>query len=269
MTCTGRILIADDEQMFCDTTAELLGYRGYQCDCAPDAYEAAQLLGRHRYDLLISDIKMPGNSNLELINSLQKIAKGMPVILVTAHPSIESAVDSIRLPVAAYLVKPVEFDDLLSKVQECLKKSEVGRKAHQAREHLTSWRQTLQEADTLLQQADEQTAPASLDAFIALNLKSVADTLANFSRLTEDMTNDHSLQEEWALIASAQLDATYEALLEAISVLEKTKETFKSKQLARLRRKLQLMVDTWPQRASKAPHVTRRPQETFASTKSD
>ncbi|KKK96934.1 hypothetical protein LCGC14_2657790 [marine sediment metagenome] len=248
MLCTSRILIADDEPMFLETTAELLGYRGYECDCARDASEAAELLGRQRYDLLISDIKMPGNSNLEFINSLKKIAKGMPVILVTAYPSIESAIESIHLPVVAYLRKPVEFDELLSKVEEGLRQSEAGRKAHQAREHLASWRQTLQEADTLLQQTDEQSAAASLDAFVALNLKSVADVLSNFSRLTEDMTDDRSAQEEWALIASAQLDMAHDALIEAIGVLEQTKDSFKSKQLGRLRRKLQLLVDTWPKR---------------------
>ena len=60
MTTNNSILIADDEQVFLDTTAELLGFRGYQCDCAKDAAEAIAFLQKKRYDLLISDIKMPG-----------------------------------------------------------------------------------------------------------------------------------------------------------------------------------------------------------------
>lgn len=246
MICEGRILIADDEPMFLDTTAELLGYRGYECDCARDAPEAVELLNRQHYDLMISDIKMPGNPKLELIDSLKKIAKGMPVILVTAHPSLDSAIESIRLPVVAYLIKPVDFDELLSKVQGALKRSQAGRKAHEAQQHLAAWHQTLKEADALLRQAGQHCSSMSVDPSVAANMKDVADVVANFSRLAGEPTEDSSTQQQWALIGSAQLETTHSMLIEAIDVLGRTKHLFKSKQLGQLRRKLQLLVDTWP-----------------------
>ena len=121
MTDLGRILIADDEHTFLNSMADLLRREGYQCDCAPNAIVAADLLRRNDYDLLIADIKMEGNFELELIRDIPQIAGGMPVILVTGHPSLKSAIQSVQLPVVAYLVKPFEFKELLFHVQSSIK----------------------------------------------------------------------------------------------------------------------------------------------------
>ena len=57
----GRILIADDEQTFLEAVADYLEDEGYECDCAPDGTTAAEKLQQNQYDVLISDIRMPGN----------------------------------------------------------------------------------------------------------------------------------------------------------------------------------------------------------------
>jgi CheY-like chemotaxis protein len=102
-------LIADDEETFLLSTADLLRREGYHCDCAPDGKRAAEMLGKGEYDLLIADIKMPGNGNLELVREMPRLAEGLPVILVTGYPSLKTAMESFQLPVAAYLPKPVEL----------------------------------------------------------------------------------------------------------------------------------------------------------------
>ena len=61
MTQPGRILVADDEETFAESTADLLRREGYQCDTAREASIAATLLAGSQYDLLIADIRMPGN----------------------------------------------------------------------------------------------------------------------------------------------------------------------------------------------------------------
>ncbi len=115
-----RILIADDEESFLYSTADILRREGYECGCATDARTATDMLGRENYDLLIADIKMPGNSDLEFISALPKIAEGMPVILVTGYPSLNSAIESVQLPVVAYLVKPFELNELLVRVKDVI-----------------------------------------------------------------------------------------------------------------------------------------------------
>ncbi len=248
MVCTGRILIADDEPVFLGTTSDLLKLRGYQCDCVGDAAQAAQRLRQQRYDLLISDIKMPGNCELELIKQIRELAGGTPVILVTAHPSVATAVESHKLPVADYLLKPVDFDELFSSVQECVKRSQVLRNVETAKKQLINWCQTMQRLDPLLEQPADNDYLETVSGFVATNLKSVAGTLEIFGRLAEDLTREHSEHDKWELIASLQLDMAYNAIVETIRALKQTKQQFKSKRIAQLRRKLQVLVDEWPKR---------------------
>ena len=115
-----RILIADDEESFLYSTADILRREGYDCSCAADALAATEMLKEDSYDLLIADIKMQGNSDLEFIKALPQIAEGMPVILVTGYPSLNSAIESIQLPVVAYLVKPFELNELLVRVEDVI-----------------------------------------------------------------------------------------------------------------------------------------------------
>src|SRR6266853_1369260 len=95
-----RILIADDEEVFRETLASFLQKLGYECVCAPDAASALQVLSGSSFDLLISDLEMPGNEDLALVREVHRSAPGLPVPLLTAHPSVHSAAQSVRLPVA-------------------------------------------------------------------------------------------------------------------------------------------------------------------------
>ncbi len=113
-----RILCVDDDPAFLHATAELLRVEGCLCDQATDVAAAINLLRAQPYELLIADVKMPGNDELELIKALPKISADLAVILVTDYPSLETAIESIRLPVTAYLTKPVDFDELLVLVRK-------------------------------------------------------------------------------------------------------------------------------------------------------
>lgn len=129
----GRILIADDEESVLLSTADLLRIEGYECTCAADAKTAFEKLRKNRYDLLIADIKMQGNSDLKLIKKLPEIVDRMPVILVMGYPSLSSAVQSIKLPVVGYLIKPFEFTELLTVAQGAI----AGRGIHLRAKHLS------------------------------------------------------------------------------------------------------------------------------------
>jgi DNA-binding NtrC family response regulator len=116
----GLILIADDNAAFRMATRAYLRQHGYECEVAPDGTVAADLLRSLSFDLLISDINMPGNRGLEFIESLPQVASGLPVILLTGHPSAQSVAHSERLKVVAYLVKPPEPEQLLALVNQAV-----------------------------------------------------------------------------------------------------------------------------------------------------
>ena len=110
---------------------------------------------------------------------------------------------------------------------------------------LDCWTQDLEMAESLLRQPGEASLADPVDAFVAANLKNVADSLNRFGHLTAALTEHRSDEEKRELVASAQLETAHNALVDAISVLEETRSLFKSKQLARLRRRLQAVVDNW------------------------
>jgi len=80
------------------------------------------LLAASDFDLLITDLEMPGNHDLELVRRVSKLAAGLPVILLTAHPTMESAVQSACLPIVKYVVKPPNLDDLRVLVRKSIRR---------------------------------------------------------------------------------------------------------------------------------------------------
>jgi two-component system response regulator HydG len=123
---SARILIADDEPLFLRTTAELLRKSGYECACVADGDAALQALTREPFDLVLSDLNMPGNLKLELLREGRRRWPETPLIIVTGAPSLPTAIESVRLGIADYLLKPVKYEDLLSSVRRTL--------AHRARQ---------------------------------------------------------------------------------------------------------------------------------------
>lgn len=99
MADKGKVLLADDEENFQRAIAVLLREQGYLCDVVSDASAATERLRHNQYDVLIADIKMPGNTELEFIRELSADAQGISMILVTGYPSTETAIASVELPI--------------------------------------------------------------------------------------------------------------------------------------------------------------------------
>ncbi|MGH7451161.1 MAG: sigma-54-dependent transcriptional regulator, partial [bacterium] len=149
MSKLGRILVADDETTFLEATADLLRDEGFECDTAANAYMAKEMLCQKEYDLLIADIRMPGNLKMELIQRLQEIAAGLPAILVTGYASLDTAILSTRFSVAGYLLKPLDFDELLKLAREAITRYQAVHEFYRARKRrsATPPDQQLPEAD--------------------------------------------------------------------------------------------------------------------------
>jgi DNA-binding NarL/FixJ family response regulator len=112
-----RILLVDDERSFLEPTAAMLRREGHLCRVAPDAAAAEECLEKEPFDVVVSDVRMPGNQQMEFVKRLCAEDDAPAVIVVTGFPSVETAVSSIDLRVFGYLVKPIEFDELREKVE--------------------------------------------------------------------------------------------------------------------------------------------------------
>ncbi|MBI3785670.1 MAG: sigma-54-dependent Fis family transcriptional regulator [Deltaproteobacteria bacterium] len=116
----GSILVAEDEAGVRDSLTEVLRDEGYQVDAVGDGSAAIAALESHEFDLVISDIRMPGADGLAVLRRTREVAPQTLVLLMTAHATVETAVEAIRRGAQDYLLKPIIFDDLLHKIDHLL-----------------------------------------------------------------------------------------------------------------------------------------------------
>jgi DNA-binding response OmpR family regulator len=244
MNSNGRILLADDEETFRRTTADLLRDAGYQVEVAADADGALQLIADGTYDLVISDLEMPGNDDLRLVREVATQAGGVPVIIITGFPSTESAIASIGLPVAAYLLKPVAFDELLGHVQIAVARFRSYRAMRQTEERLGAWHRELQQIEPV--RAGLAPDASAIDAFLALTLRNVMGSLTDLTALSQALNHPEgeiAHRQPCQILNCPRGQQLQSAIRETVDTLEETKGAFKSKTLASLRRRLELLLD--------------------------
>jgi excisionase family DNA binding protein len=115
-----RILIVDDEQAVRDLLAKTLQTADYEVDTAPDGPTAIEYLDTHGYDLLITDLRMPGMDGLSVIREGRRRSAGLPVIVITGYSSEASAIEAINLGVSGYLTKPFRLPRVLQAAARAL-----------------------------------------------------------------------------------------------------------------------------------------------------
>jgi excisionase family DNA binding protein len=115
-----RILVVDDEQAVRDLLAKTLTMADYDVDSAPDGASAIDRLRAVEYDLLITDLKMPGMDGLSVIREARRSAPDLPVIIITGYSTEASAIEAINLGVAGYLTKPFRLPRILAATARAL-----------------------------------------------------------------------------------------------------------------------------------------------------
>lgn len=116
------ILVVDDEKNQREILETILSGEGYDVTTASSGEAAMKFVESRRFDLVLTDLKMAGMSGLELLKELTNFDKSIIVILLTAHGSVDSAVDALRLGAFDYLQKPYDKDKLLETVSRALQK---------------------------------------------------------------------------------------------------------------------------------------------------
>jgi DNA-binding response OmpR family regulator len=240
MSESGRILLADDEATFLNATADLLRQEGYECVTVADGDSALKAVSHETFDLLITDLEMPGNADLRLVREISEKSGGLPVIILTGFPSVRSAVACIELPVAAYLTKPVAFPELLERVRRSVGRFRSYQAMQATEKRLRTWRDDFEHL--AVSEAAGNRIP--VDMFLSLTLRNVMGSLTDLEQLGRALNNqpqDH--QHACQLINCPRGMQLQEAVAETIKVLEETKGSFKSKALGDLRARLELLME--------------------------
>lgn len=214
-----RILVAEDDPEFGYMLECWLRQRGYTCVRVRDAAAAVLALAEGGFDLVLSDIDMPGNRGLAVVKHITERGGYPPVILLTGKPSLETAVDAVGSPVIAYLFKPPDIDNLARRIEQALAIGAVQRAGRVAEGR---WREGL----AALQACEARLQAGEAEGVVRAEISRV---LGHFAEAAKGVAGSDSVR----------LQQLEDALHETISVLDDTRKAFKSRQLAELRRRLE------------------------------
>jgi len=114
-------LVIDDEPDICELLTLTLGRMDIRTEAAADVSSAKALLGARRFDLCLTDMRLPDGDGLELVEWMQSHAAGVPVAVITAHGNVETAVQALKLGAFDFISKPLDLNNLRNIVENALK----------------------------------------------------------------------------------------------------------------------------------------------------
>lgn len=117
---SGKILIVDDEPVLRQTLARILQHAGLEVTTAEDGEQGLAFLETTRFDLIFMDIRMPGMAGLDVLDIVRSRYPGLPVVLFTAQPDLNSAVEALRRGATDYLLKPLQPEAILERTKNIL-----------------------------------------------------------------------------------------------------------------------------------------------------
>ncbi|MGB7538918.1 MAG: response regulator transcription factor [Anaerolineales bacterium] len=149
MTPSGRILIADDESSLRQTLARILQQSGFEVTTVESGEQALAFLKTTDYDLVYLDIRMPGLSGPEVLNLIRADNPDLPVILFTAQPDINSAVEALRSGATDYLLKPLKPEILIEKTRAVLATRQKERRKREIRAEIEKLQAELKQVEAM------------------------------------------------------------------------------------------------------------------------
>lgn len=174
-----RILVVDDEAMQLKALVDVLRLEGYEVQGWDGPETALAGAGFADADLLITDLQMPGMDGIEFIRRVQALHPDLPAILVTAHASIESAVDAMRSGAVDYVPKPFRLSTMISTVERALALQRLRRRNHQLQDEIR------RQYEQLLVVNQE------LDAFAARLSHDLRGPVANMRGILQLVADEH------------------------------------------------------------------------------
>lgn len=120
-----KILVIDDERSIRSTLKDILEYEKYELDLAEDGHQGIDLIRKNEYDVVLCDIKMPGMDGIEALEKIHILSPDSPVIMISGHGNIDTAVESIKKGAYDYIEKPLDLNRLLITIRNAMEKSNL------------------------------------------------------------------------------------------------------------------------------------------------
>lgn len=240
----GHVLIVDDDSATRGSFVAVLERAGFDCRASDSSADALGLLANEVFDLIVADIHMEGNSDLEMVRALYQREDMPPVILVTGQPSIETATQAVRLRVFDYMLKPVDGDMLVAVAREGVASSRMMKMLRAHRHRLKESLAEIDRCENLSRNAAGSALNAALGTYLSLAVQQSLSTIGDVGDLAAAIVAHDETEAVQRRLQSARPLLLVDAVRETIQILERTKASFKSRELAELRKKLEGLVKT-------------------------
>ncbi len=120
-----KILIIDDEKPIRETLKEIVEYEKHKADLAADGFEGIEKAKSKQYDVILCDIKMPRMDGIEVIEQLMEICPDVPIIMISGHANVETAVEALKKGAYDFIEKPLDLNRLLVTIRNALERKDL------------------------------------------------------------------------------------------------------------------------------------------------
>jgi DNA-binding NtrC family response regulator len=165
---SGNILIIDDERAIRKTLNEILSYEGFKIDEATDGEEGLKMFSDKTYDVVLCDIKMPKLDGIEFLVKAGELNGDVPVIMISGHGTIETAVDAVKKGAYDYVAKPPDLNRLLITIRNALDKNSLSTETKTLRKKINRVEEMIGESDAMkkIKETIEKVAPTDARVLI-------------------------------------------------------------------------------------------------------
>ncbi len=163
-----KILVIDDEKSIRDTLKEILEYEDHQVDIAADGEEGLEQFKNNKYDIVLLDIKMPKKDGIEVLEDIFGVATDVPVIMISGHGNIDTAVESIKKGAYDFIEKPLDLNRLLVTIRNAMDRSSLIKETKTLKRKVTKTYDIVGESEPIQKVKDmiEKVAPTNARVLI-------------------------------------------------------------------------------------------------------
>ncbi len=163
-----KLLAIDDEQAIRESLKEILEYEKYEVDLAAEGEEGLELFRNNKYEAVLLDIKMPSMDGIEVLEKLNNISPDVPVIMISGHGSIDTAVESIKKGAYDFIQKPLDLNRLLVTVKNALEKKDLVKETKMLRRKISKTYEMIGDSETMSEVKDMIAKVAPTDARVLI-----------------------------------------------------------------------------------------------------
>ncbi len=204
-----KILIIDDEKSIRSTLREILEYEKYEVHEAVDGQDAIEKLSSERYNVALCDIKMPKMDGLEVLEKCQEINPEVQFIMISAHGSIETAVDAVKKGAYDFIQKPPDLNRLLITVRNALEKSSLVTETKVLKKKISKSFEIVGESPAIkfVKETIEKVAPTEARVLITGNNGTGKELVARWLHMLSNRSNNPFVEVNCAAIPSELIES--------------------------------------------------------------